>query len=29
VFQYLMRQGFSPGTVTAVLRDARRRPRGE
>jgi len=29
VFQYLMRQGFSPGTVTGVLRDARRVPRGE
>jgi regulatory protein len=28
VFQYLLRQGFSPDTVTAVLRDARRIPRG-
>ena len=29
VFQYLMRQGFAPATVTAVLREARRTPRGE
>jgi len=29
LFQYLMRQGFSPSTITAVLRDARRVPRDE
>jgi regulatory protein len=28
-FQYLMRQGFSPETVTAVLRESRRPTRGE
>ena len=28
-FQYLMRQGFSPDMVTAVLRESRRAPRGE
>jgi regulatory protein len=28
-FQHLIRQGFSPGTVTAVLRSARRPPREE
>jgi regulatory protein len=29
VFQFLMRQGYSPATVTAVLRESRRTPRGE
>ena len=29
VFQYLMRQGFPPDVVTAVLRESRRTPRGE
>jgi regulatory protein len=29
IFQYLLRQGFTPSTVTAVLRDARRGPRRE
>ena len=29
VYQHLMRQGFSPDTVTAVLRAARRMPPGE
>lgn len=29
VFQHLIRQGFSPGTVTAVLRASRRAPRDE
>jgi SOS response regulatory protein OraA/RecX len=29
LFQYLMRQGFPPETVTAVLREARRAPRGD
>jgi regulatory protein len=29
LFQYLVRQGFSPETVMAVLREVRRMPRGE